>query len=236
MKKEKDKKIVFVCTGNTCRSPMAEVLLKDLLEKRNLYGFEVLSAGIAAKSGDTMNPLSVQTLSEKGLNVGAFASTQLNEEILKDSFAIICMTEKQRELLMDMRWNVLRKSGEEEIENNVYSFAEISGYEVLDPYGRDIECYRYVYGLLEAGMSLLIEKLRLVEYAKEPPKRKTAKGSTGAKKNTSSTKKKTGTAAKKTTESKKKTTAGSTSTPSSGKKRGRPKKSTAEAVKENTNA
>ncbi len=236
MKKEKDKKIVFVCTGNTCRSPMAEVLLKDLLEKRNLYGFEVLSAGIAAKQGDTMNPLSKQTLSEKGLNAATFGSAQLYEEILKDSFAIICMTEKQRELLMDMRWNVLRKSGEEEIENNVYSFAEISSYEVLDPYGRDIECYRYVYGLLEAGMSLLIEKLRLVEYAKEPPKRKTAKGNAGVKKNTSSTKKKTGTATKKASENKKKTTAVSSGATTSGKERGRPKKSTIEEVKENANA
>lgn len=170
MKSKKSKKIVFVCTGNTCRSPMAEILLKSKLDTLQIQGFEVYSAGISAKVGDRINPLAQKTLEEAGLNCGAFSSTLLTEEILKEAFALVCMTERQRELLMDMRWNALRKAGAEEIENNVYSFAEISGYEVFDPYGKDIECYRYVFGLLDAGMSALVEKFHL----NKPSKKKTA--------------------------------------------------------------
>ena len=168
----KTKKIVFVCTGNTCRSPMAEALLRARLKILNWKGFSVCSAGISVKDGDTINPLSAKVLEEKGLETKEFSSTALDDKILRDAFAIVCMTEKQREILMDMRWNVLRKTGAEEIENNVKSFAEITGYEIIDPYGKDIECYRYVFGLLEAGMQTLIEKLELEKYAKKPQPRK----------------------------------------------------------------
>ena len=168
----KTKKIVFVCTGNTCRSPMAEALLRAHLKALDLKGFSVCSAGIAVKDGDTINPLSAKVLEEKGIEAKAFSSTALGDKLLREAFAIVCMTEKQREILMDMRWNALRKTGAEEIENNVKSFAEITGYEIIDPYGKDIECYRYVFGLLDAGMQALVEKLELKKHARIPKPRK----------------------------------------------------------------
>ena len=180
----KKPKIIFVCTGNTCRSPMAEYLLRYELENLNLQGIAVTSAGISAKRGDTINPKSAQILAEKGFIVEKFSSKKLTEKMIKDAYAIVCMTERQREHLMDARWHAMRKSGEEEIENNVYSFAEIAGYEVLDPYGKDIDCYRYVFGLLAGGMPALIEKLALRKIAKTPKKRgrpkKTAVGEENA--------------------------------------------------------
>lgn len=183
MARRSKKKIIFVCTGNTCRSPMAELLLKERLKALKMEGFSVLSAGISAHKGDSINPLSKQVLSENGIDCEAFLSTKLTEKNLREAYAIVCMTEKQREILLDMRWNALRKTGAVEIENNVRSFAEITGYEVLDPYGKDLECYRYVFGLLSAGMSPLIEALELRKHAWEPvAKKKTAAKKTVAKK------------------------------------------------------
>ncbi len=168
MSAPKRKKIVFVCTGNTCRSPMAEILLKDRLETLGLKGFTVTSAGIKAKKGDSINPHAVQVLEENGLHASEFTSSRLTEKLAREAFAIVCMTGAQRDYLLDFRWNALRKAGEEGFENNVYSFAELTGYEILDPYGKDVDCYRYVYGLLSAGIALLIEKLRLRENAYIP--------------------------------------------------------------------
>ena len=91
--------------------------------------------------------------------------------MMRDAHAIVCMTEQQREYLTDARWNALRKKGEEAQENNVYSFAELVGYEIPDPYGKDIECYRYVFQQLARGMSALIEKLDLRSLATQPKKR-----------------------------------------------------------------
>ena len=66
MSAKKLKKIVFVCTGNTCRSPMAEYLLKRELKKAKLRGFKVCSAGVGAKKGEPMNLKTVQVLTEHG--------------------------------------------------------------------------------------------------------------------------------------------------------------------------
>ena len=88
------------------------------------------------------------------------------------------MTDSQRDLLMELRWQALRSMpefAEEEIQNNVYSFSELAGYEVLDPYGRDMDCYRYVYELLEGGMYAVMDKIvpqnirgKFVEKPKKP--------------------------------------------------------------------
>ena len=227
MKKKTGKKIIFVCTGNTCRSPMAERLLSAIVKKNKWKGYVISSAGIAAKDGDSMNPKSAQVLTENGLDADGFSSTLLKEEDLLDAFAVVCMAERQKDILLDMRWQALRKAnkiGDEEIPNNVYSFAEIGGYEVLDPYGRDLECYRYVFGLLTAGMQNVIEKLRLAEFADKPKPRaprtpKTEMNSTLPPANAEITPKKRG-------RPRKNPEAVATSTEP--KKRGRPKKKTEE--------
>ena len=175
MAKKNEKKIIFVCTGNTCRSPMAERILCKALEERELKGFAVSSAGIAARKGDTMNPKSAQVLSEHGLPSDGFSSKPLDDKSLREAFAIVCMTEPQKDILLDMRWQALKKAGEvgeEEIENNVYAISEFAGYSIIDPFGRDIDCYRYVYGLMAAGIAALIEGLRLPENAKKTRARK----------------------------------------------------------------
>ncbi len=159
------KKIVFVCTGNTCRSPMAEYILRKKLKERKLRGFKVTSAGIAAKKGDAINPKSAQVLAEKGMETASFKVSSVTDKLLRDSFVFVCMTERHKDYLMDMRWNALRKAGVEEIENNVFSFRELVGYEIPDPYGMDIEKYEYVYRLLEGGMSAIIDRLGLSLYA-----------------------------------------------------------------------
>lgn len=175
MTKKNEKKIIFVCTGNTCRSPMAERVLCKALEERELKGFSVSSAGIAARKGDAMNPKSAQVLLEHGLPFDGFSAKMIDEKSLREAFALVCMTQQQKDILLDMRWQALKNAGavsEIEIENNIYDFSEFAGYSVMDPYGRDIDCYRYVFGLLSAGMPALIEKLRLPENAKKTKPRK----------------------------------------------------------------
>ncbi len=177
MNEEKRNKIVFVCTGNTCRSPMAEVILKQRLKKEKLTGAKVTSAGLHPALGSPINDKTAQTLVNKGFKVASFAkkkAQKLTDKLLKDALAIVCMTDKQRDILMDKRWQILRKAGMENIENNVYAFSDFTGYEVLDPYGKDLNCYHYVYELIDGGMSALIDKILPLEIRAEyktPPRK-----------------------------------------------------------------
>ena len=184
MKRKTLKKlIVFVCTGNTCRSPMAEAVFRQKAEELGLVKLKVCSAGTRAKKGDTLNEKSAQVLQEKGVAIGEFSAKKIDKKTLERSLAVICMTDTQRDLLMEMRWQALRERGEEEIENNVYSFSELAGYEVLDPYGKDIDCYRYVYELIAGAMPMIADKLlpeAVRKKLREPPKKMAKKNTQNA--------------------------------------------------------
>lgn len=175
MKGKKKNKIVFVCTGNTCRSPMAEVIFRNAIAPMNLKGLFVCSAGISADINGELNEKSATVLKEEGFENFEFHPTQIHEDLIHESIAIICMTEKQKDWLMDFRWKTLREAGAKKIENNVYSFKELTGYEILDPYGKDISCYRYVFTLLSGGMEALKESIltpKIIEKFTPKPKMK----------------------------------------------------------------
>jgi protein-tyrosine-phosphatase len=159
MSAKKVKKIVFVCTGNTCRSPMAQALLSSQLTLMGIEGYQAFSAGTAARADGVLNPLSAQVLLENGLTLDGFTSTPLNEEVLLDAKAIVCMTEAQRDEVAYMRWKILNDKGRKRINDNVYCFSSFCGREVPDPYGYGIEEYRYVFSLMQEGMYALMDKL-----------------------------------------------------------------------------
>ena len=162
MKRKTTKKlIVLVCTGNTCRSPMAEAVFKTFAVNEGLTKLKIRSAGLRAKKGDALNPKSAQILAEAGLELPEFKPARLTPAMLRQSFAVVCMTDSQRDLVMEMRWQAFKdtETDVEELENNVYSFSELAGYEVLDPYGKDIDCYRYVYRLIENAKTVVLHKL-----------------------------------------------------------------------------
>lgn len=176
----KKKKFVFVCTGNTCRSPMAEMVFRKLVKDLNIKNVTVCSAGIKATVGSPMNDKSAQTLINKGIEAVEFSARKVDKRMLKDAFAIVCMTDSQRDLLMEMRWQAMKGADVEVVENTVYSFKELAGYEVFDPYGRDMDCYGYVYELIAGGMHAILDKLlpetirEVKTTARKPRKKKSA--------------------------------------------------------------
>lgn len=90
--------LLFVCTGNTCRSPMAEVIARDLL--RDDAAAVVGSAGVTAGMGAQATPQAVEAAHELGLDLNAHRSRPLTAEMVAGADRILTMTQAHRDMVL----------------------------------------------------------------------------------------------------------------------------------------
>jgi protein-tyrosine phosphatase len=150
-------KILFVCTANICRSPMAHYLLQDIVQRKK-WDFRVASAGFLA-SGNAISENSRLVLEENGINAKHHLSTQLNEKIVQDSFLILTMTESHKKMLLLQDTKASGKT---------FTLLEFAAHvsrknseniDIDDPFGLDIEQYRETYQLIASAIDRMIPYL-----------------------------------------------------------------------------
>src|SRR5262245_4123295 len=84
------KTVLFVCTGNVCRSPMAEGIFRKTVEKRGNY--RVVSAGLGAMEGQPPSPYAVQAVKELGIDISMQRSRMLTADLVEEADYIFGMT------------------------------------------------------------------------------------------------------------------------------------------------
>jgi protein-tyrosine-phosphatase len=90
--------VLFVCSGNTCRSPIAEAILRRLVDQQGL-SWEIGSAGLRAEANTA--PEAVRALQRRGIQLLPRTPAQLTEQMVSGASLILCMTEEQRSILAE---------------------------------------------------------------------------------------------------------------------------------------
>ncbi|MFT7642798.1 MAG: tRNA threonylcarbamoyl adenosine modification protein (Sua5/YciO/YrdC/YwlC family) [Pirellulaceae bacterium] len=159
--------VLLVCTGNTCRSPMAEILAKKRiadkigcsLEELEDRGVLVMSAGIAAMSGGRSTPEAVRACKERDLDLTQHESQPLSERLLRHADCILTMTRGHRDAILS-RWPELAQRTQ---------LLCRDGSEVSDPIGGPIELYRQCADQIDSQLEAWLPDFDLEEISTENP-------------------------------------------------------------------
>lgn len=142
------RKILFICTGNTCRSPMAEAIFKHKTNNR----YEVKSAGIFAHDGSSASPHSIEILTKQAITID-HKSKQLTTELVAWSDLILTMGNSHKQMILQR----YPKASEKVF--CLKEFAQNSKADIADPFGGTLDDYEKTYKEIEEAIQKLIEKL-----------------------------------------------------------------------------
>lgn len=132
--------ILFVCTGNTCRSPMAEGIAKEHFKKINKI-HRVLSRGLQNIENEPASSNAVEALEELEINISRHKSNLVTRELMETSDLILTMTIAQRDLLRIAYFDI------EDIDDKVMTLSYYSigeDKDIEDPYFQNLDVYKQV--------------------------------------------------------------------------------------------
>ena len=139
-------KVWLVCTGNTCRSPMAEGIFKQLLQEKKVQHFVIFSAGIAALEGFAATSQAIDTAKNFGIDISPHIAKKVTPERLKEADLILVMAPEHYQYIVQLDSNLTSKTyllkafPQKEVDEK---------YLIKDPLGGDDETYYKCFFELE---------------------------------------------------------------------------------------
>lgn len=145
--------VVFVCTGNTCRSPLAEVIARRLAAERGLEGLTFSSVGTNAVPGSSASDGSILIAIERGLDLSSHSSKIFEPSMVGDDTIFLA--------LGTSHFNAVRNLAPSA---QVYLLSEYASggtenWSVVDPFGGDLESYRSSANDIEALLIRIMERI-----------------------------------------------------------------------------
>ena len=151
-------KIMFVCTGNICRSAMAHWMLLKKIEDKKIQNVEVYSCGIYAENGDIPTYEAKRVMEEYGVNLSKHRATNIQNSNIEDMDLILCATSSHNIAVIDLY---------PELKEKVFTMKEYVNYnrefhspvDIKDPWGYDIDTYSSCAAEIDECLELLGDKI-----------------------------------------------------------------------------
>lgn len=208
-RKKRKKLLLFLCTGNTCRSPMAAGYLKKVLTENKIRNVEVKTAGVMTVAGLLATPEAIQIMDAVGVDLKKHRSSKLTEELIKRADLILGMTPFHVQSALRMSPEARGKT----FLLKEYTGSDARHSQIADPMGCTLEVYKKVFNDIKSACNKLLKtefiagkKRGRKKSAAKKTKKTTAKKSASSKSKSSS--KKSGTTAKKAAGKSKSSSAG----------------------------
>ncbi len=146
-------RILFVCTGNTCRSALAEALARKVIIERGLSDFDVVSAGTSAWDGAPASDGALLVGLERGLDLGQHRSQTLTKELLRDADLVLAMGPHHLERIEALG------GGQHAYLITDFASRGASTRPINDPIGGELDMYRGTADELELEVRRVFDRI-----------------------------------------------------------------------------
>lgn len=156
MNPERIESILFVCTGNLCRSPIAEGILKDRVKREGPQGIRIESAGTWGLEGEPAARHAIDVCSERGVDISGHVARRLSPEMIERSDLVLTMEMEHLQEVLDLDPDALAKTrmlsqyGDED---------KRIDRPIRDPYQRPKQAYVRCFEEIEAHVNALFDQL-----------------------------------------------------------------------------